>query len=296
MKRSSNLNLFLLLMFCLPIIATGQKNFEAKNITQDSLSSLENQIRDYYNTELNEYTDILDVEDAIDEIIDLMNLLFIIPVDDSCYEGKIEDIFVGSSGGNSLDVVWEEGDNVDAYFGAYIDLRLNRIRPFSYNQSRQSNSVGVEVPDYIDKKFFAFNGRCGMDVQSSYYIIIIEKDLDFNFMANSGNNPESEEGESVPSGGSGASAVALPAQLSVFPNPLSRDICRLEFSLDKKQQVSAYIVNSSGKLVHSILSDQLFERGTYRYDLNLERLGPGMYFIILECDAGYKVEKLVLQK
>lgn len=73
--------------------------------------------------------------------------------------------------------------------------------------------------------------------------------------------------------------------LDIYPNPVS-DKTKLKFTLDRAYRVSIYIVNSSGQQIKAIQKNTELMGGTHSYELDMEELPTGVYFLCL--NMGYR--------
>jgi len=69
-------------------------------------------------------------------------------------------------------------------------------------------------------------------------------------------------------------------ELDIYPNPVS-DETKLEFTLDRVCPVSIYIVNSSGQQIKTIQKSTELMGGPYSYNLDIEELPNGVYYLLL---------------
>ncbi len=82
--------------------------------------------------------------------------------------------------------------------------------------------------------------------------------------------------------------------VTIFPNPVTRNYCSLQFSLKKPQTVSVRLIN--------ILAENLIEFSRFvtagKHDVLLDAttLRPGIYYVILNAEVGRVVRKLVVMK
>ena len=86
--------------------------------------------------------------------------------------------------------------------------------------------------------------------------------------------------------------TVAPDQPAAFPNPADNRLV-VQFTLPQDQQVTATIIDETGKVVQVIL-DQPAKAGQNELRLSIEPLRQGIYFLRLEGSAGFKhVEKIL---
>ena len=82
--------------------------------------------------------------------------------------------------------------------------------------------------------------------------------------------------------------------ISVAPNP-ARESCEVTFSnLFTNTKWSAELYSLDGRKLNSLFNDIQIPSTTYKYSLQLKNTAPGIYFIKISCNGGYKTQKLVL--
>jgi len=260
-------------------------NFLAESVNQGNIDMVLQDIRAYYASTFIP-GEVANIDDAMDSISYLMTRLLEYPVSSTCTPGTISGMRPIPSGNETiLNVTWKNG-NSQTYFGAAIDL-VNLDRRLDIKNQPE---VRVSVSNYIDKKFFAFNGICA-NGQSSYYIIIIEKDLDFKSLTGG-----KQGGEGINPTASNRTALLTHDNLSVFPNPMiSNTSATLEFSIPKLQKASIRLIEaSSGKLASVLIADRLFSPGNYRESVSLSGLPAGIYFLVLKTKEDQVMQKFVI--
>ncbi|MCX7954576.1 MAG: M43 family zinc metalloprotease [Bacteroidales bacterium] len=108
----------------------------------------------------------------------------------------------------------------------------------------------------------------------------------FEFKSNSGNNIYIDD--IVIDNGSYTSIssyISDKFDFSIFPNPASNQAI-ISLTLFENCNVEADIVNLMGRSVASIIKNQSFNIGTYKFEINKNSLlGSGFYFIRLKCDG-----------
>ena len=88
----------------------------------------------------------------------------------------------------------------------------------------------------------------------------------------------------VVAGAVGLSEFANVSGFKAYPNPVIQDKVWIEFEAAHQDQVHAYIMNAGGKVVavHDLGN---LTTGNQRFELNMEHLASGVYFISLEGKA-----------
>ena len=82
--------------------------------------------------------------------------------------------------------------------------------------------------------------------------------------------------------------------ISVAPNP-ARESCEVTFNnLFTNAKWSAELYSLDGRKINSLFNDIQIPSTTYKYSLQLKNTAPGIYFIKISCNGGYKTQKLVV--
>ncbi|MFN4083853.1 MAG: M43 family zinc metalloprotease [Bacteroidia bacterium] len=81
-------------------------------------------------------------------------------------------------------------------------------------------------------------------------------------------------------------------QFNAYPNPASTTT-NLEFVLNQKQHIHAEIFDMSGKLINTIINDEL-ESGYNSINFNTEELTNGIYLLKFKTNAGFFTHKLMI--
>ena len=93
---------------------------------------------------------------------------------------------------------------------------------------------------------------------------------------------------STPSG----SLSLLNKNILFYPNPASNTV-NVNYSLYNSQYVSIGIYNQIGQEVISVVKETQKE-GTYTYEVNVEKLGTGIYFIRINTGKEIITRKLII--
>lgn len=84
----------------------------------------------------------------------------------------------------------------------------------------------------------------------------------------------------------------------VFPNPVQADggVLNLEFSILKKQKLSAQIIDFEGRVLQTLFKDKEMDRGVLREQIRVQNLPRGVFLLELKNEAGGALaRKLVLE-
>ena len=277
--------LYLLLGIFSPSTLVG--NYYCPNLTLDNETIAFNEILDYYDHVFN--------GDKLSEFTAELQQLFLElnlnTVDDAgCDRGHLirtgYDEFPNGNFGleSQLNLRWNESSPLcQEYFNGYLDLRtLER-----WDTTLTEPGATFNLPGTSQWKLFILNARCSETQQSSYYIIIVDRDLNLNTLGNS------DHGSSI-GDGFRLKKNENESNLLVYPNPLIGTSGQTAFYLFKDQNISLYIINgSTGKLVKSIFSDFPFREGEHTQLIATEELVPGVYFIVLQTDSKRLVKKMI---
>ncbi len=82
--------------------------------------------------------------------------------------------------------------------------------------------------------------------------------------------------------------------LSLSPNPMQQQ-STLQFNLPTDDALSIDIFNVSGELIKSIAHTQKFLSGSNQFQMNVADIPTGIYFVRIQSDKFYGVEKLIRQ-
>lgn len=91
----------------------------------------------------------------------------------------------------------------------------------------------------------------------------------------------------------GTHDVAGLADLRVFPNPTNGK-ANVEFVLQNQTEMTVQLLDVHGRVVRS--TNQVFQAGYNRYELNANELTTGLYFVRLLSEAGQNVVRLTVAK
>ncbi len=181
---------------------------------------------------------------------------------------------------------------LDEYAGSSLNLRNN-----TEDYTVQPNRPGITFNEVPQPNFilFALNARCH-DLQSPFYIIIVEKDITFTGL--------------IPGPG-GPNPIAIPLSpdeskeehlalenilYKVTPNPAT-EFLNVDLELNQEEATSLYLINgSSGQLVQTILDHQVISAGEHRYRISLDQITAGIYYAVLQTDKKREFKKIVVVK
>lgn len=82
--------------------------------------------------------------------------------------------------------------------------------------------------------------------------------------------------------------------LTVYPNPAT-DVAHLNFNLNERAQVSVQVLDALGRVVNAI-SEQQFEKGAQKININTASLASGVYTIKLQTEKGSLTQQLSIAK
>ncbi len=80
-----------------------------------------------------------------------------------------------------------------------------------------------------------------------------------------------------------------------YPNPFNA-ITNIEYSLPSDCQINITIYNLEGKMIHQLVKDKIYPKGSHSISFDTNNLGSGLYFYRL--DGGYfsKTKKMIILK
>src|SRR5690606_10232158 len=79
----------------------------------------------------------------------------------------------------------------------------------------------------------------------------------------------------------------------IYPNPVTGGVFTLEFNNPKTQKINVKLVDINGKLVKTLLKDNL-KGGKHQANLLIQNITPATYFLVIESEVGLlKTEKVV---
>lgn len=175
------------------------------------------------------------------------------------------------------------------YFAKYLNLEnISDTVEASYDPSfdppLSSSGVELTIPDTYLRKLYVMNAHCGQDVISDYYlIIIIDRDITFRDETTNGDVSEKENKDHPEL-----------VRLEMFPNPILDDNVELKFNLPTVQKISIQLIEgSTGKQLKMILPEQFLKEGAYSEKVNLNELGSGVYYLVLQTNEERIVKKIV---
>ncbi len=246
-------------------------------------------IRDYIDTL---FYGLPPANDAIENVANRLNALFLF--DDfkqDCSPGYIYKTAIEKTGTQSIvDLRWtNELEDVDYFHGL---MRLSTGELLEDDKTDGFPGASYTVDGSTRLILYTLNARCE-NGQSGYYIIIIDRDLDFNEIPGGiefqRSSNEEDQNQSL--------TDTQNSELKLIPNPIANTNAKVEFTLAEESISSLNLIEAStGKLVQSILSKQLLSAGKQTHIINTEGLAPGLYYVVLQTEKTRKVSKLVKVK
>lgn len=295
MKNIYHLTLLLLLVgISLPTALRSQNALCFPYFVHDNQERLLTDIEAWYGDHFGE-PNFYDVGDAMAMIRPFIANLPETPTfNEDCNQGKFLATGRTYSAPYEHSFRWErESDESSAYNSNVLDLRIEP-KTTEINQSIIGGAQ-IQGEDPNIGKLFAFNVTCPETGQSSYYIIIIDRDIgigainDICYPAEVTLNPNS--GGLVP--------MPLPklqlseTKLSLFPNPTIDGQVQVNLDLAKESLATLQIyAASSGKLMTSIFAQQKIEQGNYQHSISGDQLSAGLYYVVLQTEEKRIVKKL----
>ena len=79
---------------------------------------------------------------------------------------------------------------------------------------------------------------------------------------------------------------------NIYPNPINSNTI-VSVRIPTNSQNELYLISSTGKKVHT-LHDGYLKEGKHSFDLNIENLGNGVYFLILNSESGFLNQELII--
>lgn len=80
--------------------------------------------------------------------------------------------------------------------------------------------------------------------------------------------------------------------LSIFPNPASAQIT-IRYNLEEDRKMSIHLINAIGQQVKTILPITQQSTGDYQYEVSLDAMAAGLYFIQFDYIEGRYAERLI---
>lgn len=148
-----------------------------------------------------------------------------------------------------------------------------------YNQITKSETedFAAYMPHDIFFNLLTIYGY-NSDGRSNLFIIIIEKD----FFTCDLTHYQYEDLRDRNMAALGQAENVMEFEYSFFPNPTANH-ADLTFYLEEVQNVSLDLISpSSGAIIHRRLNDQYLPRGNYQHHFDMQRLSPGLYFLVLK--------------
>jgi len=87
--------------------------------------------------------------------------------------------------------------------------------------------------------------------------------------------------------------VAVQIPFKVYPNPFYNNTT-IEYQLNGVEKVNLLIYDLSGKLIKTMVNNELQSAGIYQYNFNKESLKEGMYLLYLETEKEQLIKKMIL--
>lgn len=81
---------------------------------------------------------------------------------------------------------------------------------------------------------------------------------------------------------------------NLYPNPES-SLSKLQFSLLEERNLEINIFNMEAGLVQSIIKEKHFNIGTHTIELTLDKLPPGVYFVVLSTNKNERIVKRIVK-
>ena len=230
------------------------------------------------------------------QIEQLFNTLLSTPISEQCDPGDLR--FTGYTRNTSdNDGATQDSTTVNfrwhnshfsclEFFGAYLNIETFETDSSAYTEPGAS----LRVPGWHSHTLFAFNSRC-QGFQSSYYIIIVDRDLNFSDMPEDDHLTEDLPGEEPIFRMDDSDKNII---TNVFPNPVFNTSFQVELQLDTPQDISIYLFDlGTGKLHTNLLHSINLKKGLHLYQLDASNIPPGIYSLVLQTNQKIYSERLV---
>ncbi len=176
----------------------------------------------------------------------------------------------------------------DIYVAGYLDYE-GTFRTGDEFSSPEFTYIG---PENMSRRLFLVKSICGSS-QTGFFIIIIDKDANLTTLFTIETATESALSTAPPM--PRLTVEDLSTNLLVYPNPATEKTTQVEMEISKPQKTSLSILEgSTGKLIKTMWSERLLEKGTYREQLDLDNFAAGMYYLVLQTEEGRKIQKLII--
>lgn len=86
--------------------------------------------------------------------------------------------------------------------------------------------------------------------------------------------------------------VEVSEKITISPNPSKKDIS-IDYSLKEESNVSAFLYNSIGQKVKTIINNELQSEGVQNINISIEDLKAGIYYFIIRDGGRTRTEKIV---
>lgn len=83
--------------------------------------------------------------------------------------------------------------------------------------------------------------------------------------------------------------------LAIYPNPFSYS-ATVDFQLFEAQKTHLAIYSATQQVVKVLENGSMMDKGNYKYEISGANLLGGMYFVVLQTEAGTLTKKLILVK
>jgi|GEM_PF-3062022 len=84
----------------------------------------------------------------------------------------------------------------------------------------------------------------------------------------------------------------LKIDLKIYPNPFDKYI-NINFNIEREQNVTLYIMDQTGRIVHTFYKNKLLYAGTHNISYESSNLTAGVYHITIETDFKRVMDKLI---
>ncbi|MEM6699047.1 MAG: T9SS type A sorting domain-containing protein, partial [Bacteroidota bacterium] len=81
----------------------------------------------------------------------------------------------------------------------------------------------------------------------------------------------------------------------IYPNPL-RDHATIEYTIRETMPIHIYVLDLNGKLVKTLLMNNLQREGRYLQTVDFSQLHTGLYFVVFQSDLGLESRKISVVK
>lgn len=81
----------------------------------------------------------------------------------------------------------------------------------------------------------------------------------------------------------------------LYPNPANYAVT-IEFDVTEEADGDISIINITGAKIKTLVSNSTFQSGHNIYQMNLSGITPGIYFISVNTDKGFKTQRLIVSQ